>query len=64
MSSNELQNLAEACQRIGQVVLASVFVDPIASGNFSIKGLAIGLLLLISFFSASFLFAKKLDSKL
>ena len=64
MSPNELQNLAATSQLAGQVLLASAFIEPLFSGNFSFKGLVIGFFLSVIFFLASFLLAKKIDSKI
>jgi hypothetical protein len=64
MSPCELQNLAATSQLIGQVIFASSFIEPITSGNFGTKGITTGLLLSATFFIASFLLAKKADSKI
>ena len=63
MSSGELQNLANTFQLVGGVFLASAFIEPISSGNFSPKGIIIGFILSTSSFLASFFLAKKIDSK-
>jgi hypothetical protein len=64
MSPNELQNLASTSQLIGQVIFASLFVEPISLGNLNAKGLIAGLILSGGFLYVSFFLAKKVDSKL
>ena len=64
MSLNELKNLETATQLIGQVWLASTFIDPLFSGHSSIKSVASGLIASLCLFLLSFLLAKKINSKL
>ena len=64
MSTNELQNLATTFQLVGGVFLASAFIDPLFSGNFSFRGIAIGFILSVLSFILSFFLAKKIDYKI
>lgn len=63
MFTNRLQNVATTFQLIGGVFLASAFIEPIVSGNFSFIVLVTGFILSLGFFCASFYLAKKMDFK-